>query len=339
METESCDIPRKRRNALLVFSKPPVPGLVKTRLTPIKDGVFSPEVAAVLYHCMLFDVVEICCDALTDLERANEESNSATAEENIQQSFDSYELFISTTPPENIELMRKLFEDSGTWPREIRFIGDAGASFDEHYNDAFNQLWALGFDTILSLGADMPALPRSVIIEGFQKLHRIDGQDRIGEGDTNTSDTSDTSGKGARGGMVLSPDQEMGVSLVGWTLQTDMDHSGVFYNSEGLTVLPAYIEKARKRGLPVYWLPAVPDIDTMADLAHNITLMGAIEYCAQFQDISLPWRTIDALRQIEYFEVRVPPNELRDSREGIDEKQRDIGDGSKTKLQTRPRET
>ncbi|MCL2889524.1 MAG: DUF2064 domain-containing protein [Eggerthellaceae bacterium] len=313
MEPENSDIVRKRRNALLVFSKPPLPGLVKTRLTPIKDGIFSPEVAAALYHCMLFDVIEICCDALTELEQAQGESNSASAEESPRHRFDSYELFISTTPLENIEAMRKLFEDSGTWPREIRFIGDAGASFDEHYNDAFNQLWARGFDSILSLGADMPALPRSVIVEGFQMLQRIDDQDHRGECETDSS-------TGARGGMVLSPDQEMGVSLVGWTAQTDMDHSGVFYNSEGLTVLPAYIEKARKRGLPVFWLPAVPDIDTMADLAHNITLLQAIEYSAQFQGLSLPWRSIDALRQIEYFEVRVPPNELRDSREGIDEK-------------------
>ena len=46
-----------RKNTLLLFSKPPVPGLVKTRLTTLKDGVFTPEVASGLYHCMLFDVV------------------------------------------------------------------------------------------------------------------------------------------------------------------------------------------------------------------------------------------------------------------------------------------
>ena len=31
---------RVRKNALLLFSKPPIPGLVKTRLTVLKDGVF-----------------------------------------------------------------------------------------------------------------------------------------------------------------------------------------------------------------------------------------------------------------------------------------------------------
>ena len=68
---------RVRKNALLLFSKPPIPGLVKTRLTVLKDGVFQPEVASGLYHCMLFDVVEICCAAMADLERESAERAQA----------------------------------------------------------------------------------------------------------------------------------------------------------------------------------------------------------------------------------------------------------------------
>lgn len=279
---------QQRKNAILLFSKPPIPKLVKTRLTPIKDGIFSPETAAVLYHCMFFDVCEICCDALAELEAANDA-------EGIH---DTYDLIISTTPVENVEFMKKLFEESGEWPREIKFIADTGSSFDEHYNDSFRQVFELGYDTILSMGADMPALPRSVVVEGFERLHELCDM--------------------PHGGIVLSPDQEMGVSIIGWTKETEFDHTGVFYNQEGMTVLPAYIDKASKLKLPALYLPAVVDVDTMADLHHNVTLVNAIEYCAQFQDISVPWRTIDALRQMGYDEVRVPPNELRDTREGID---------------------
>ena len=36
----------------------------------------------------------------------------------------------------------------------------------------------------------------------------------------------------------------MGVSVIGWTRNTDFSHTGVFYNADGLTVLPAYIKKA-----------------------------------------------------------------------------------------------
>ena len=228
-----------RHNILLLFSKVPEVGKVKTRLTVLKDGVFRPEVASGLYHCMLFDVVEIMCAALADLEARAADGS------------DTYELVISTTPSENVPKMRKLFEDAGAWPHPITYIADEGASFDEHYNHAFAQCWERGADCILSMGADMPALTKADIILGFEKLHVLDGM--------------------PGGGIVLAPDQEMGVSSVGWTRKTDFDHTGVFYNRSGLTVLPAYIAKARAAGLPALWLPPIPDVDTMGDLYHAIT--------------------------------------------------------------------
>lgn len=287
---------RERKNALLLFSKPPKPGFVKTRLSTLKDGVFTPEVASALYHCMLFDVVEICCNAMSDLEaRSAANAGDAACDDAIA---DTYDLVISTTPAANVEVMRALFEEAGTWPRQLHFIADEGASFDEHYNHAFSQTFDAGYDTILSMGADMPALTKADVIGGFEALHRLDGL----EG----------------GGIVLAPDQEMGVSVVGWPRRTVFDHSGVFYNPDGLTVLPAYIAKARERDLPVLYLPPVPDVDTMADLMHNITLVEALCYCARHDDVTPPWRTADALRQMGWDEVRVPPNNLHDPREEID---------------------
>ena len=41
-------------------------------------------------------------------------------------------------------------------------------------------------------------------------------------------------------------------------------------------------------------------------------------YCAKFDDVTPPWRTADALKQMGWDEVRVPPNDLHDPREGID---------------------
>lgn len=286
---------RERKNALLLFSKLPQPGLVKTRLSTLKDGAFTPEVASALYHCMLFDVVEICCDALDDLEVRFPGGSGVGASGEVR---DSYSLIISTTPAGNVDVMRRLFDEAGVWPRDFQIISDEGASFDEHYNHAFSQAFDLGYDTVLSMGADMPTLTRTDIVGGFDALHRLDSMQG--------------------GGIVISPDQEMGVSMVGWTRETEFDHTGVFYNQEGLTVLPAYIEKARERNLPALYLPAVPDVDTMADLMHSITLIQALCYCAQFDDVTPPWRTADALRQMGWDEVRVPPNELRDPRTDID---------------------
>lgn len=285
---------RTRRNVLLLFSKVPEPGLVKTRLTTLKDGVFEPDVASGLYHCMLFDVVEICCAAMTRLEERACAVDPATGEE-IR---DVYEMRISTAPVGNLDKMRELFAVSGTWPREIVFVADEGKSFDEHYNDAFQKAWDDGADTILSMGADMPALTVDDVVRGFEALQKLDVSDK--------------------GGIVLAPDQEMGVSIVGWPRKTEFDHSGVFYNQEGLTVLPAYIAKARRMGLPAIYLPPVPDVDTMADLMHNITVVEALNYCAPFDGNTPPWRTADALKQMGWDEVRVMPNDLRDPREAID---------------------
>ena len=276
-----------RHNILLLFSKVPEVGKVKTRLTTLKDGVFTPDVASALYHCMLFDVVEIMCAALADLEAASDGS-------------DTYELVISTTPSKNVEVMRNLFESAGEWPRPITYIADEGESFDAHYNHAFAQAWERGADCILSMGADMPALTKADIILGFQKLHTLDGV--------------------PGGGIVLAPDQEMGVSVVGWTRETDFSHDGVFYNRSGLTVLPAYIAKARDAGLPALWLPPIPDVDTMADLYHAITEVEALNYCAGFDDICPPWRTAQALREMGWDKVVVPPNDLFDPRDEIDRK-------------------
>ena len=193
-KSEQCgrEKERVRKNALLLFSKLPIPGLVKTRLTVLKDGVFQPEVASGLYHCMLFDVVEICCAAMADLERESAERAQAALAAGEEAVRDEYEMIISTTPEKNVEVMRKLFSDAGQWPRELVFLCDEGASFDEHYNQAFEKTWARGADCILSMGADMPALTKADVRAGFNALHKLDGV--------------------AGGGIVLAPDQEMGVS-------------------------------------------------------------------------------------------------------------------------------
>lgn len=278
-----------RKNAILLFSKVPQPGKVKTRLTTLKDGFLPPEYASYLYHCMLFDVVECCMDCVARMEAA-----SAGAEVE-----DRYDIIISSPGEEQTRLMSELFEQAGSWPRPITFISDNGANFDEHYNDSFAQTWAMGYETILSMGCDMPALTHDVLEMGFAHLHEL----------------CDIPG----GGVVVSPDQEMGVSIVGWTSKTKFDHTGVFYCQDGLTVLPAYIEKCRRLGLPARYIPAMPDVDTWADLRHNITLVQAIEYAAQFQDdLTVPHRTIAALAEYGFVDVRVAPNDLMDPRDEID---------------------
>ena len=270
------------RNVLLLFGKLPEAGLVKTRLTTLKDGMFEPAQAARLYECMLLDVVDVVL--------------SAFSKEARRHPSESFELVVSTAPAANVPSMEALLAREGLGP--VTVIADEGATFDEHYDHAFAQAWERGADRILSMGADMPALTEADVSGGFDALRQLEAE--------------------PKGGIVLAPDQEMGVSIVGWTRRAPFDHQGVFYHGGGLTVLPAYVRKAKEAGLPALYLPPVPDVDTMADLFHNVTLVEALEYCEPFAGRRGPARTRAALQDMGIDEVRVMPNELRDPRGHLD---------------------
>ena len=97
-----------RNNTVLLFSKVPETGLVKTRLSILKDGMFPPKEAADLYRCMLLDVVDIICTALDDLDAA--QTVNSTGNDVVE---DSYELVVSTTPAANVTVMQELLDGEG----------------------------------------------------------------------------------------------------------------------------------------------------------------------------------------------------------------------------------
>ncbi|MDR2493098.1 MAG: DUF2064 domain-containing protein [Coriobacteriales bacterium] len=283
------------QHALLMFSKPPVPGLVKTRLTREKGGPFSPEDAAAFFHRSLFDVMELSIEAIGQLEAEDKAAHELDADAPSH----TYDIFISTTPAENVAIMRKTFEDAGVWPREFTYLLDSGMTFDEHFDDAFKQVFAAGYDSVLSIGGDIPLLPREHVLNGFRWLQHF----------LATSD---------KGGVIQAPCQECGVSVIGWTKTTDIDHQGVYYNMTGRPALDAYVEKCSEKGIPLASMSPVADIDDMSDFAHAVTLARSARYSAQFQpQLYVPERF---LAWVDWKGIRVgtPPNEDRDSREGID---------------------
>jgi glycosyltransferase A (GT-A) superfamily protein (DUF2064 family) len=243
----------------------------------------------------MFDVAELCCLALHELETENaaDRAMDSAADEH------TYAFYISTTPAENVEIMQKTFEEIGQWPREFTYIVDEGASFDEHFDSAFQQVFDAGFDSVLSVGADIPMLPREHIVNGFRWLQYF----------LATSD---------KGGVVQAPCQEVGVSLIGWTRGTDISHDGVYYNMSGRPALDAYVEMAKEKEIPLASMMPVADIDDVGDFAHATSLARAAQYSRQFQpDLYVPERF---LAWVDWRGIRVgtPPNEDRDSREGID---------------------
>ncbi|MDR2672155.1 MAG: DUF2064 domain-containing protein [Coriobacteriales bacterium] len=294
-QKSTSSAPTTYKHALLMFSKPPLPGLVKTRLTRANGGIFSEEEAAELFHRSLFDVMELCLKAVDELEA--EDALALAADPSAPRH--EYHFFISTTPHSNVEIMRKTFEDAGDWPREFTYIMDSGANFDDHFDDAFSQIFSLGFDSVLSVGGDIPMLPYSHIINGFRWLQYF-------------LEHSET------GGLVQAPCQECGVSLIGWTRTAPMDHQEVYYNMTGRPALDAYVQKCGENNVPMASLTPVADVDDVQDLAHAISLARSARYTQQFQsDFYVPRRFLEWV-DWRGLKVGTPPNEDRDSREGID---------------------
>ena len=151
-----------KKHALLIFSKPPIPGMVKTRLTRERGGILSEQQAAEFFRRSLYDVSELCMHALIELQRENDARLAADPDADAV----TYDFFVSTTPVDNVQAMRETYDAIGPWPMEVHYLTDAGATFDDHFDDAFSQLFALGYESVVSVGGDIPTLPKSAYHPG-----------------------------------------------------------------------------------------------------------------------------------------------------------------------------
>jgi len=281
-----------RKHAFLLFTKAPTPGVTKTRLTMARGGIFSPNEAAEFYRVSLLDVAEMAFSALDEL------NGTAVASANGGKP-DQYDFVVSCSPEADVPKLEALFTANGPWPAPIQFICDRGRTFDEHFDDAFRQLFARGYHSVVSIGGDLPTMPVNHIVQAFQWLEFYDSYSETG-------------------GFVQAPCQECGVSLVGYTARTPMDSTGVFYNLDGVPALDAYINKAAERNVPVANLMPVADVDDTRDLAHTLSLLKAAAYSLNCQPgVFLARRTWDWLNRMGV-SANTPPNAEHDPREGID---------------------
>ena len=283
----------EKKHALLIFTKPPLPGVVKTRMTSEYGGFLTLDQAASFYKCCFYDVCEMSCQALMELQAENDELVAQDPEADKI----TYDLFVSTTPAESLEKVKEMFEKIGPWPLEIHFVVDTGSTFDEHFNDAFEQIFALGYESIVSIGGDVPTMPKSHLKQAFQWLDYFQA---IG-----------------KPGFVYAPCQECGTSLVGFSNNTVMDHTGVYYNMDGRPALDGYLEKLIEADIPSAYFDPVADIDEVSDLGHAISCMKSIREAAKYQPLYVPWRTLNWVEMMG-IQVSTPPNENHDPRDYLD---------------------
>jgi len=122
--------------ALLIFAKQPLPGKVKTRLSP----PFSLQEAADIYCCMLSDTLAKVAD------------------------LPGTEKFLFFEPASGAaDFFRKAFPG-------IRIFSQEGDELGERLKKAFEAVFALGFKSVAAIGTDSPDLPLSHLVESFRLL-------------------------------------------------------------------------------------------------------------------------------------------------------------------------
>ena len=305
----------EKKQALLIFTKPPLPGVVKTRMTTEYGGFLTLEQAAQFYKCCFYDVCEMSMHALYELQQMNDELVASDPDADKV----TYDFFVSTTPAESLEAVKDMFDKIGPWPMEINYVVDTGKTFDEHFNDAFEQIFAMGYDSIVSIGGDVPTMPKSHLIQAFQWLDYFQS---IG-----------------KPGFVYAPCQECGTSLVGFSHNTVMDHTGVYYNPDGRPALDGYLEKLMEADIPSAYFDPVADVDEITDLAHAISCMRSIREAAKYQPLYVPRRTLGWV-ELMGIQVSTPPNENHDPRDYLDgdaelpeEAKEKIGDADRKRIE------
>ena len=121
---------------LIILAKEPLPGQVKTRLSP----PLSPEEAAQLYHSFLIDILE-------EMARVPE-----------------VRLAVAFSPPGAQVWFR------GLAPPGTILFPQEGADLGERMAQAFAQGFAAGLGPVLLRGSDVPDLPAAVISEAKEVL-------------------------------------------------------------------------------------------------------------------------------------------------------------------------
>ncbi len=131
------------KNALIIFTREPVPGMTKTRLMP----ELSPEQCAELHKCFLNDI--------------SKEMDKQDAD-----------LFVAYTGGEPA-FLRKAFRRAF---RKDRAFEQSGADLGERMENAFRHVLGRGYDKAVLIGTDIPEIRSETIDDAFDSL---DGRDIV----------------------------------------------------------------------------------------------------------------------------------------------------------------
>ncbi len=197
------------KEALVIMAKAPREGEVKTRLI----GELTAEDAKQLYVAFLGDAF-------------------ALAEE-IMDEREDLAVALCYTPAGEEEAFEEV-EREGSM-----MLPQRGGDLGERLRNCFADLFAMGFESVIAIGADSPTVPGELIYDAF---------DCLDEGDD----------------LVLGPTPDGGYYLIGMRALHDTLFAGVPWSTP--EVFAATKRQAAAAGLRLVELPEWYDVDTPADL-------------------------------------------------------------------------
>lgn len=131
----------KKKNALVLFAKAPVAGLVKTRLQPF----ITPENSARLQEALLKD-------SMFKMSK-----------------IDNTEKFVFFGPEEEKNMIEKIIANL-----PFKLCSQYGMDLGEKMENSFRDLFKKGFLRIIIIGVDSPTLPVEYIARAFDELNKAD---------------------------------------------------------------------------------------------------------------------------------------------------------------------
>ena len=273
------------KKAVVVFTKVPKAGEVKTRLTEARGGIFTPEEANSLYEACLLDAIDVCL------------------------SIPNVDVWICYNHNGNRTDLDSLLAQVSN-PEKIRGVfSDQGGSFDDCIQYSADFILKSGApdrlaDGMLIIGGDLPRLQPYELKDALTKLESL----------SNTTAGSDAATKFAQNepfigaAIVEGACQEGGFSIIGFTYTTPFDFHEVFYNLNGITALDMLVDKAEASKIPYGVVEMVPDLDIPVDLASAMPVLRSLSLAAQSDaSILVPKRTIAFLQEMGLQSMALPP--------------------------------
>ncbi|MFQ5903698.1 MAG: TIGR04282 family arsenosugar biosynthesis glycosyltransferase [Candidatus Binatia bacterium] len=200
-----CDNKHKKSRALVVMAKAPLVGSVKTRLCPS----LTQAEAAAFYECLLEDTVSQLWK------------------------FRASDFWIAFAP-EGEEYFRRRFM------KGIDLLAQRGRDLGERLHHVFVDLFHKGYEEIVVVGSDSPAISLSTIAQTYEQL-RGEGCD-----------------------VVLGPSSDGGYYAIGLKRPLAELFHQIPWSTQD--TLKSTLERVRELGLKVELLPPAYDIDVEEDL-------------------------------------------------------------------------